>query len=288
MAGFLGTLPDTLGGPLIEMLLVAVELRIGSAGFEAPALADSSPVLSPTATEAALGVGDVEARYDGFLATGGADGLRSSVASAGGFWPPVIALDGGGGGAVRVYCRGLKPSGATWDAGVEPCLRGKGGGGASRADGTLTGSSMRLGRLTLPGSDPGSKGGGSLLALGAPAELDSAAGLLITSYAELAMLDWDCLEDERGTDTQSGSSVGVNGLGGRLGLSTLVMPLPVTGDVISTRAGWPFASHHFCRSELAGGSPGSMASYPIRSSSSELSSSRIEAPLSPSSAFRLL
>lgn len=75
--------------------------------------------------------------------------------------------------------------------------------------------------------------------LGVLAELDSAGGLLITSYAELAMLDWDCLEDDRGTDTQSGSSVGVKGLAGRLGLSTLIIPLPVTGGVMSTRAGWP-------------------------------------------------
>lgn len=71
---------------------------------------------------------------------------------------------------------------------------------------------------------------------GVPPELGSVVELLITSYAELAMLDWDCPEDDRGTDTQSGSSVGVNGLAGRLGLSTLVIPLPVTGGVMSTRA----------------------------------------------------
>ena len=33
-------------------------------------------------------------------------------------------------------------------------------------------------------------------------------------------------------------------------------------------AGWPLSSHHFRLSELAGGRPGSIGSYPIKSSSS--------------------
>lgn len=77
MAGFLGTLPDAIGGVAIDVLLTAAELRIGSEGFVDPGRDDSSPVLLPTETEADEGVGDVEARYDGFLATGGADGLAS-------------------------------------------------------------------------------------------------------------------------------------------------------------------------------------------------------------------
>ena len=205
-------------------------------------------------------VGEVDARYEGFLATGGAEGLLLSLDTMGAFCPPEVALDGGGGGAVRVCCTGLMASEARSAVGVEPCLRGRGGGGASRADGNLTGSSMRLGRPAFAGNEEASYGGGSLLVLGVPAEVDNVAGLLIISYAELARLVWDCLEDDRGIDTQSGSSVGVNGFGGRLGFSTLIIPLPVVGGTMSTRAGWPFASHHFCWSELAGGSPGSMAS----------------------------
>lgn len=34
------------------------------------------------------------------------------------------------------------------------------------------------------------------------------------------------------------------------------------------RAGWPLSNHHFRLSEDAGGSPGEMGSYPIKSSSS--------------------
>lgn len=75
--GFLGTLAGAPGELPTERLLAAVELRIGSGGPEAPTVAASSLVLSPTASDAAVGVGDVEARYDGFLATGGADALFS-------------------------------------------------------------------------------------------------------------------------------------------------------------------------------------------------------------------
>lgn len=163
---------------------------------------------------------------------------------------------------------------------MEACLRGRGGGGV------LLASSGTFARPTFAGSEEESYGGGSLLDAGVPA-VDIAAGLLTISYAELAKLDWDCLEDDRGTDTQSGSSVRENGFAGRLGLSTLDMSLAPAGGVMPTRADWPCASHHFWRSELAGGSPGSIASYPIRSSSSELSSSSMDVA-SPISAFRFL
>ena len=169
---------------------------------------------------------------------------------------------------------------------MEACLRGRGGGGVSRA-GVLLASFAAFARPTFAGSEEGSYGGGSRLEAGVPADVDIVAGLLIISYAELAKLDWDCLEEDRGTDTQSGSSVSEKGFAGRLGLSTLDMSLPTAGGVMPTRADWPCASHHFWRSELAGGSPGSMASYPIRSSSSELSSSSKDV-LSPISAFRFL
>lgn len=68
----------------------------------------------------------------------------------------------------------------------------------------------------------------------------------------------------RGTVTQSGSSVGVYGFDGRLGFGIR----PFCGGLISERAGCPLSSHHFLLSELAGGSPASIESYPIKSSSS--------------------
>jgi hypothetical protein len=68
----------------------------------------------------------------------------------------------------------------------------------------------------------------------------------------------------RGTVTQSGSSVGVYGFDGRLGFGIM----PFCGGLISDRAGCPLSSHHFLLSELAGGSPASIESYSIKSSSS--------------------
>lgn len=56
------------------------------------------------------------------------------------------------------------------------------------------------------------------------------------------------------------------------------------GGVAVDRAILPFSNHHFCRSELAGGRPGSIESYPIRSSSSVSSAVRLAVP-SPTSAF---
>jgi hypothetical protein len=76
----------------------------------------------------------------------------------------------------------------------------------------------------------------------------------------------DCCRDAfiRGTVTQSGSSVGVYGLEGRLGFRIA----PCCGGLRADRAGCPLSNHHFLLSELAGGSPASIESYPIKSSSS--------------------
>ena len=74
----------------------------------------------------------------------------------------------------------------------------------------------------------------------------------------------DLFWDIRGTVTQSGSSVGVYGFDGRFGFGTK----PFCGGFMEDRAGWPLSNHHFLLSELAGGKPGSMGSYPTRSSSS--------------------
>jgi hypothetical protein len=68
----------------------------------------------------------------------------------------------------------------------------------------------------------------------------------------------------RGTVTQSGSSVGMYGFDGRLGFGIR----PCCGGLRADRAGCPLSSHHFLLSELAGGKPASIESYPIKSSSS--------------------
>lgn len=60
----------------------------------------------------------------------------------------------------------------------------------------------------------------------------------------------------RFTSTQSGSGLGVKGLLGLLGLGKWLSDGGCTRD----RAGRPLSSHHFRRSELAGGRPGSMES----------------------------
>lgn len=59
-----------------------------------------------------------------------------------------------------------------------------------------------------------------------------------------------------GTVTQSGSSVMENGLDGRFGLGIA----PFSEGWIDDLAGRPLSSHHFLRSEDAGGRPGSMES----------------------------
>ena len=97
-------------------------------------------------------------------------------------------------------------------------------------------------------------------------------------------------EDNRDSDlgmlTQSGSSVGTYGFDGRLGfIMVWNAGLSGFGGLNEDRGILPFSSHHFWRSELAGGSPGSMASYPIRSSSSDSSVARL-AVSPPTSAFR--
>jgi len=81
------------------------------------------------------------------------------------------------------------------------------------------------------------------------------------SYGELDMLEnEDSLDSARGMLTQSGSSVGLNGFDGRLGFSIVEKPLAGLGGATTDRAILPLSSHHFWRSELAGGRPGSMAS----------------------------
>jgi len=76
------------------------------------------------------------------------------------------------------------------------------------------------------------------------------------------MLEKDeCLVSVFGIVTQSGSSIAAYGFDGLLGFNMVVyMALSGLGGLMVERAILPFSSHHFWRSELAGGSPGSIAS----------------------------
>lgn len=85
----------------------------------------------------------------------------------------------------------------------------------------------------------------------------------------------------RGTVTQSGSSLTVYGFDGRFGFGTA----PFCGGLKADRAGWLLSNHHFRLSELAGGRPGSIESYPMRSSSS-VSSVFVSAVVEPTSKRR--
>jgi len=84
--------------------------------------------------------------------------------------------------------------------------------------------------------------------------------------------DWEMPRvGKRGTVTQSGSSLYVYGFDGRLGFGRA----PFCGGSRPDIAYLPLSSHHFLLSELAGGRPGSIGSYPIRSSSSVSSSAAL-------------
>jgi hypothetical protein len=75
------------------------------------------------------------------------------------------------------------------------------------------------------------------------------------------MLENDDKRDLLGMLTQSGSSEGLNGLCGLLGLRIVsVEAFMGFGGLMVERANFPLSSHHLCRSELAGGRPGSMES----------------------------
>jgi len=109
----------------------------------------------------------------------------------------------------------------------------------------------------------------------------------ICSYGDVDMLEKEDRRDsDLGTLTQSGSSVGTYGLDGRLGFRIVCcLGFSGFGGLMEERAILAFSSHHFCLSELAGGRPGSIASYPMRSSSSVSSPAKL-AVSPPTSDFR--
>jgi hypothetical protein len=80
-------------------------------------------------------------------------------------------------------------------------------------------------------------GGGRRLGVVLVADVDSIAGMVTNSYGELEILDNDCLDEDLGTATQSGSSFGVNGFEGRLGFRTVPWPSLPFGRMRSARAG---------------------------------------------------
>lgn len=137
-----------------------------------------------------------------------------------------------------------------------------------------------------------SKVEGSFLGTELEAEVDKRVEWLMCSYGELEILDEndDSLEFALGIATQSGSSVALNGFDGRLGFRITVAyslpPFIEVGGATVDLAIFPFSSHHRCWSELAGGSPGSIGSYPMRSSSSSESSGSSVAAVCPTSALR--
>lgn len=91
-----------------------------------------------------------------------------------------------------------------------------------------------------------------------------ATGFVALSVAESLREAARSAERDRWTLTQSGSSLVVNGFDTRFGLGMK----PMLGGCKVDRAGMPLSSHHLRLSELAGGRPGSMDSYPFKSSSS--------------------
>ena len=138
------------------------------------------------------------------------------------------------------------------------CLRGGGGGGVCEP----FVSSLICSRPTLAGRADGSYGGGSFLGTELDAEDESSIEWLTCSYGEVDMLENDDKRDsDLGTLTQSGSSVGIWGFVGRFGFRMVCdAGFSGFGGLMDDLAILPLSSHHFWRSELAGGRPGSMAS----------------------------
>lgn len=123
-------------------------------------------------------------------------------------------------------------------------------------------SSLICSLPTLAGRADGSNGGGSFRGTELDAEDESSIEWLTCSYGEVDMLEnEDRRDSDLGTLTQSGSSVGTWGLVGRFGFRMVCdAALSGLGGLMDDFAILPLSSHHFCRSELAGGRPGSMAS----------------------------
>jgi hypothetical protein len=273
--------PDPLCSSFDDKLWIFVEARRGRFGRKP----ESSNWL--ICWLGGLVRGEFDARCAGFLATGGGAFDLVELCEA-------ADLDrGGGSGGVGVACMtrcfvGMAFGGAS--AMLAPVWRlggGRGGAVSLLWLCPLACSSLKLIRPILVDKDAASCGGGSFLGAGLEAEPDRNTEWLICSYGELEMLENELsLDPPLGTATQSGSSVGVKGFEGRLGLSIAVeLPLLVFGGAIPDCAILPFSSHHLWRSELAGGRPGSIASYPIKSSSSESSRSMLD-PSCPMSALR--
>jgi hypothetical protein len=114
-------------------------------------------------------------------------------------------------------------------------------------------SSWRLILPTLAGKAVASNAGGSFLGAVLEADEDRSVEWLMCSYGLLEMLDEkdDSLELAlaRGTATQSGSSVALNGFDGRWGFNITEESLPPSvtfGGATVDLAIFPLSSHHLC------------------------------------------
>jgi len=244
---------------------------------------------------------ELVARCAGFLATGGGDLPLALLALSCCDSCEVCddATDAGRGvvgrgGNVCVLANVPVSRRDPFDPAAVTCRLGGGGGGSPAFDVVdasdcwllMLCSSSNFMRPTLAGSFPASYGGGSFLAIALGGCICIGLGSGTFSYGELDMLDRDAPGEPRGMLTQSGSSLCPNGFDGRFGLRAIGCPSRPFGTDTCARAGCLLSSHHFWRSELAGGSPGSMESYPIRSSSSDSSPTSACAVGSPTSALR--
>jgi hypothetical protein len=140
-------------------------------------------------------------------------------------------------------------------------LRGGGGGGAAFSCEAFA-SSLICDLPTFAGRAEGSNGGGSFLGIELDADDESSIEWLTCSYGEVDMLENDDRRDsDLGTLTQSGSSFGRWGLACRFWFRMVCDAESLGfGGLTEDLAILPLSSHHFLRSELAGGTPGSMAS----------------------------
>lgn len=182
-------------------------------------------------------------RCAGFFATGGGAFDFPEVPDTCDVTDGRRACDGGGTGFRELMGMAL---GVVCAVGVPVWRRGGGGGGVSPLQVSCLGfgSSIKLTRAALAGS----KGGGSFLGVVLEADVERSVEWLMCSYGELEMLEEKepSRELARGTATQSGSSVGVKGFAGRLGLR-MTAELPLAGGLGGETLDWaifPCSSHH--------------------------------------------
>ncbi len=158
---------DTFGGGLRGMACCRAP-----AAAVAVAVANAGNCPGSDAGGPSLAGGEADARWAGFLATGGA-GLAGRPATVGGAEGSEVGAAGKDSDLARAGCGG---------ACMAVCLLGGGGGGPSFFGlRDIACSSVRLSRPTLVGNPAGSYGGGSFLGAELDADVDSRVEWLICS-----------------------------------------------------------------------------------------------------------